>query len=221
MADPPRLTGFNGTLVLVRHGESTWVAEGRFQGRGDPPLSELGKRQAELVAEQLRGRDEQTPLPIPTGPPRAIWHSPLDRAAATAQIIADQQPTRIELYPTEGLTEIAQGEWEGVPQAEVIARWPQELAAWRRTPATCARARRRATGRRGSAGSARPGRNGCAWRIAANEGRPRSLARMRPVSQPALPRAPSPVTPRRLPLRASGLSRGPCLSHTTACFDSC
>lgn len=136
MADSPRLTGFSGTLVLVRHGESTWVAEGRFQGRGNPPLSPLGMRQAELVADRLSRRDEQTPLPIPAGQPRGIWHSPLDRAAETARIIADHQPSSVELHPTEGLTEIAQGDWEGKPQAEVRARWPAELAAWRRTPAT-------------------------------------------------------------------------------------
>lgn len=130
------MSGFNGSIVLVRHGESTWVAEGRFQGRGDPPLSELGKRQARMVADRLSRRDERTPLPIPGGPPQGIWHSPLHRAAATAKIIADQQPTGIELHPTEGLTEIAQGEWEGMPQVEVIARWSKELAAWRRTPST-------------------------------------------------------------------------------------
>ena len=82
---PLRLTGVTGTLVLVRHGESTWIAEGRFQGRQDPPLSELGVRQAGLVAGRLAERGEQTPLPIPPGPPIGIWHSPLDRAATTAQ----------------------------------------------------------------------------------------------------------------------------------------
>ncbi len=135
MADPPRLSGFKGSFVLVRHGESTWVADGRFQGRGNPPLSELGRQQARLVADRLSRRDDHTALPIPGGPPRAIWHSPLERAATTAQIIAELQPATIELHPIEGLTEIAQGEWEGLPQAEVIARWPKELAAWRRTPA--------------------------------------------------------------------------------------
>lgn len=144
MADPadpvavPRL-GFPArlaaTLVLVRHGESTWVAEGRFQGRQDPPLSDLGRRQAALVAERLAQRDERTPLPIPTGPPLGVWHSPLQRAAETARIIAARQSTPVELYPNHGLTEIAQGDWEGEHQSEVQSRWPNELAAWRRTPA--------------------------------------------------------------------------------------
>jgi len=123
------------TLVLVRHGESTWVAEGRFQGRQDPPLSELGARQATLVADRLAQRDHRTPLPIPTGPPTRIWHSPLRRAAETARIVAGQQPTGVPLTPSAQLTEIAQGEWEGVLLADVRANWPQELEAWRVTPA--------------------------------------------------------------------------------------
>jgi broad specificity phosphatase PhoE len=124
------------TLVLVRHGESTWVAEGRFQGRQDPPLSELGTRQAQLVANRLAHRDEQTPLPIPVGMPSAVWHSPLSRAAATARMIASAQPTPVPLRPIDDLIEIAQGDWEGQPQAVVRQRWADELAAWRRAPAT-------------------------------------------------------------------------------------
>lgn len=132
-APPP--AGVAATLVLVRHGESTWVAEGRFQGRQDPPLSALGRRQSVLVAERLAQRDDRTPLPIPVGPPIAIWHSPLQRAAETARVIAERQPEPVDLRPIEALTEIAQGAWEGMPHADVTERWPDELAAWRRAPA--------------------------------------------------------------------------------------
>ena len=128
--------GLNATLVLVRHGESTWIAEGRFQGRLDPPLSPLGERQAALVGQRLAERDEQTPLPIPPGVPTGIWHSPLARAADTARAIRDRQPSPLPLHAIDGLTEIAQGEWEGVHHAEVSARWTDQLARWRRTPAT-------------------------------------------------------------------------------------
>jgi phosphoserine phosphatase len=126
----------SATLVLVRHGESTWVAEGRFQGRQDPPLSELGRRQAELVGERLAARDRGTPLPIPLGPPLGIWHSPLSRARDTAMAIAEAQHGRTPMHALDGLVEIAQGEWEGLPAAEVRSRWPAELAAWRRDPTT-------------------------------------------------------------------------------------
>jgi probable phosphoglycerate mutase len=124
----------SATLVLVRHGESTYVAEGRFQGRHDPPLSTLGERQAALVGARLASRDEGTPVPVPAGVPRAIWHSPLRRAAATAEAIARAQPADVRLCPTPDLTELAQGDWEGQLMADVKARWPQELAAWRSNP---------------------------------------------------------------------------------------
>ena len=122
-------------LVLVRHGESTFIAEGRFQGRRDAPLSALGERQARLAGERLAQRDVGAALPIPAGPPLAIWHSPLSRARQTAQAIAAAQPSRVKLLPIEGLTEIAQGAWEGLPSSEVRAKWPAELAAWRQSPA--------------------------------------------------------------------------------------
>lgn len=122
------------TLVLVRHGESTFVAEGRFQGRQDPPLSDLGIRQAALVAKRLAHRNERTPLPIPEGPPVTIWHSPLRRAAETARSIREEQPGAVTVQGDDRLTEIAQGEWEGELLTEVRSRWPTELAAWRRTP---------------------------------------------------------------------------------------
>lgn len=125
----------DATLVLVRHGESTWVAEGRFQGRADPPLSDLGRRQADLVAARLAERDTQTPLPIPIGLPLAVWHSPLERAAETARRIAARQPAAVPLNPLAALTEIGQGEWEGQPAGIVRTRWADELAAWRRAPA--------------------------------------------------------------------------------------
>lgn len=128
---PPRLTA---TLVLVRHGESTWIAEGRFQGRLDPPLSPLGERQAALVADRLARPADGVALPVPAGPPAGVWHSPLARAARTAQLIADEQAVPVPVQAAVGLTEIAQGEWEGLPHAEVRARWPAELAAWRRSP---------------------------------------------------------------------------------------
>jgi broad specificity phosphatase PhoE len=125
--------GLSGTLVLVRHGESTWVAQDRFQGRGDPPLSPVGVQQAKLVAQRLADRESGAPLPVPHGQPIGIWHSPLTRADQTARLIAELQPGTT-LHPTAGLIEISQGRWEGLTKTEVSTRWPAELAAWRRSP---------------------------------------------------------------------------------------
>jgi len=124
----------SATLALIRHGESTYAAEGRFQGRHDPPLTALGERQAALVAARLADRDAGTPLPLPTGPPLGVWHSPLRRAAQTALAVADAQAAPVPLHPTAGFTEIAQGEWEGQLLPDVKARWSSELEAWRRQP---------------------------------------------------------------------------------------
>ncbi len=123
----------DATLVLVRHGESTWVAEGRFQGRSDPPLSTLGERQATLVADRLADVSISAPLPVPVGAPTAIWHSPLVRARRTAEIIgARQQESRLRSEPT--FTEIGQGAWEGRLHADVVGTDGELLERWRSLP---------------------------------------------------------------------------------------
>lgn len=108
-------------LLLVRHGETSWNRDGRYQGRSDTPLSARGKRQAQALAERLAASDEIS-----------IVASPLMRAQATAHIIA----ARLDLpvATDHRLTELAYGEWEGLQQAEVKQRWPELLRLWKRTP---------------------------------------------------------------------------------------
>lgn len=121
-------------LALVRHGESEWIAEGRFQGRGDPPLSAVGRAQAAAVGARLAAPAAMPSLPLPAHPPLAIWHSPLLRAAQTAEAIHDARAADAPLRPLDALLEIAQGEWEGLTHDEVRRRWPRELEAWRSDP---------------------------------------------------------------------------------------
>ncbi len=132
---PPELTG---TIVLVRHGQSTWLAEGRFQGRGDTPLSPLGERQAALAGKRLADPAAPPRLPVPAGDPIAIVHSPLARTTQTAEAVARAFAARGRpappLVPDPGLMEIAQGEWEGLFQVDVEARYPVEIEGWRRDP---------------------------------------------------------------------------------------
>ena len=128
------------TLVLLRHGESTAIVEGRFQGRLDTPLSPLGVRQAELVGLRLAQPDVPPRLPIPANGPVEIVHSPLDRTTETARAVA----TALErvhgpalprlLRPDPGFLELGQGVWEGLRRDEVVARYGAELDAWRRAP---------------------------------------------------------------------------------------
>lgn len=144
-AEPIIPAGLDAVLAFVRHGESEWVAQGRFQGQGDPPLSELGRRQALLTARRIARRARRPALPLPAGPPRAILHSPLSRAAETASLIGrainggrgeDALPVPVPVLPEPGILEIGQGEWEGVPTAEIMERWGDTLDGWRRDPLT-------------------------------------------------------------------------------------
>ena len=129
----------HGAVVLLRHGESTWIAEGRFQGQADPPLSAAGRHQAELAARRLADPHRPPALPIPLGPPGEIVHSPLSRTAETASLVAAAIPNEgrpIPVRPEPGFLEIGQGEWEGLPIAEIERRWSEVLAGWRRDPLT-------------------------------------------------------------------------------------
>lgn len=134
---PPDL---EATIVLVRHGESTYIEEGRFQGQAETPLSSLGRRQAERAAERLARPGASPALPIPAGSPLEIVHSPLGRAAETAGAIGTAMAAGsgfghdIPLRPDPGLLEIGQGEWEGLHRAEIESRWADVLATWRRRP---------------------------------------------------------------------------------------
>ncbi len=65
-------------LYLVRHGQSAGNAEGRFGGHGPTPLSDLGRRQAEVTADMLAREGVS-----------AIYSSDLDRAVQTAQFLSD------------------------------------------------------------------------------------------------------------------------------------
>jgi probable phosphoglycerate mutase len=135
LAVPPSLAA---TLVLLRHGQSEWLAEGRFQGRADTPLSALGRRQAALAGARLAAPDVPPRLPLPAGEPLAVVHSPLARTSQTAEAVARAfaaagRPVP-PLRPEPGIAEIAQGAWEGLFQREVEERYPDEIAGWRRDP---------------------------------------------------------------------------------------
>ncbi len=132
--------GLEATLVLLRHGESTAIVEGRFQGRSNVPLSPMGVRQARRAAERLARPHDSPALPIPSGGPLEIVHSPLVRATETAGAVARAlaDPAAfdgpIPIRAEHGLAEIGQGEWEGRLATEIAERWGEVLAAWRDRP---------------------------------------------------------------------------------------
>ena len=110
-------------ILLARHGETAWNAEGRYQGQEDIPLSATGEAQARALGERLRGVRID----------RAVA-SPLSRALRTAQLALGDRASM--LHTDAGLMEIAHGTWEGLLAAEIRERDPSRLQAWREAPET-------------------------------------------------------------------------------------
>jgi broad specificity phosphatase PhoE len=108
-------------MLLLRHAETEWNRERRFQGWRDSPLTATGREQAEAAARLLAA-----------GPVAAVWSSPLGRARETAALVA--APHGLPVRETEAFKEMGLGEWEGLTRAEVQARFPGALRAWAETP---------------------------------------------------------------------------------------
>jgi broad specificity phosphatase PhoE len=105
------------TIYLIRHGETDWNLNGRWQGHTDVPLNELGYRQARLVAARLAA----------TGPQfDAIYSSDLARAYQTAWEIGAAVKVAVQLLPS--LREIDLGTWSGLTYDEIRASYPTEIA---------------------------------------------------------------------------------------------
>jgi broad specificity phosphatase PhoE len=120
--------------LLTRHGQSEWNALGRWQGQADPPLSDLGRRQAHEAARSLGTVD-------------GIWASDLRRAAETAVIIGDDMGVAPVVLDAD-LRERDAGEWTGLTRAEIEQRYPGYLpdgrrpASWESDEQLVARAQR-------------------------------------------------------------------------------
>lgn len=104
-------------LYCLRHGESTYNAEGRVQGQSDVPLTELGRRQGEAAAEALANVGLQM-----------IFASPLRRAYQTAQILARRIGCPIRTDPR--LMEIHAGIFQDRSRRELAEQFPDEFARW-------------------------------------------------------------------------------------------
>ncbi|HEX5616017.1 MAG TPA: histidine phosphatase family protein [Acidimicrobiia bacterium] len=113
---PPR------RVLVLRHGESAWNVEGRWQGWQDIALTPIGEAQARARAATLA--DE----PLAGA---AVFTSDLVRAARTAEIVAEVLGLAAPVCD-EGFRERHGGDWEGKTAAEIDERWPGVRAAWRR-----------------------------------------------------------------------------------------
>jgi alpha-ribazole phosphatase len=99
-------------LCLVRHGQTDWNLEGRYQGQSDVPLNEKGRAQARILARQLQGQSFD-----------AIYTSDLQRAKETAEIISAFVHAPVLTEPR--LREIDQGKWEGQLVEVIKARYAE------------------------------------------------------------------------------------------------
>jgi broad specificity phosphatase PhoE len=103
-------------ILLVRHGQSEWNAEGRWQGQADPPLTDLGREQARAAAASVGSVD-------------AVVASDLRRAVETAIIIGDAVgvgPVAVD----PDLRERDVGEWTGLTRRQIEERWPDRLQSF-------------------------------------------------------------------------------------------
>ena len=106
-------------VILWRHGQTSWNVERRFQGSTDVELTGTGVAQARRAAQLLVHLK-----------PDAIVASDLVRAANTAAELAVL--TGLEVTPEKGLRETYAGAWQGLTHEEIIARYGDEYAAWKR-----------------------------------------------------------------------------------------
>ncbi|NLB57464.1 MAG: histidine phosphatase family protein [Gammaproteobacteria bacterium] len=109
-------------ILLARHGETPWNAEGRYQGQDDIALSPVGEAQAVSLGRRLESVRSD----------RAV-SSPLSRARRTAELaLGAERASTLQIDP--GLQEINHGSWEGLLASEIHARDPEGLRAWREAP---------------------------------------------------------------------------------------
>lgn len=108
-------------ILLVRHGETAWNREGRYQGRTDIPLSPDGESQVAALGARLA----RVPIAVAVS-------SPLTRARRTAEVVLGARGTPLDLDA--GLVEISHGAWEGQLSHDVAAAHAEMLDTWRSRP---------------------------------------------------------------------------------------
>lgn len=108
-------------ICLIRHGETTWNREGRWQGHADPELTLTGVEQARRLAEALATEQAARPW-------TRLYSSDLVRARSTASWIADVLGLELAVEPR--LRELDVGAWSGLTRAEIAARDEATLRAF-------------------------------------------------------------------------------------------
>ena len=120
---PAGWTGASGAptrFLLLRHGQTALSVQRRYSGRGNPPLTELGRAQADAAARYLGDRDDVV----------AVISSPLQRALITADAAA--RALGLEVTVDDDLIETDFGDWEGLTFGEAAERDPELHLRWLR-----------------------------------------------------------------------------------------
>lgn len=105
------------TLYLIRHGETDWNLQGRWQGHVDVPLNDVGRKQAQLLGERLRSESIRFDF---------LYSSDLVRAYQTAWTVSEAIGVPVELLPP--LREIDLGAWGGMTRDDIKEHYPVEFA---------------------------------------------------------------------------------------------
>jgi len=105
------------TLVLWRHGRTSWNSVSRFQGQEDVPLDEVGFDQVRRAAQTLVGLQ-----------PTHIVSSDLSRALDTARALARLAELEVQVDPD--LRETFAGQWQGLTKTELMERFASDYSAW-------------------------------------------------------------------------------------------
>ena len=117
----PKTIG-DSRIILVRHGETDWNKEGRFQGQIDIPLNETGKNQAQKASNFLKSIDFNK-----------AYSSSMSRPLETAKIILGKK-SNLSILKIDELSEISHGLWEGKLEKEIKTTWPEMLKKWHQEP---------------------------------------------------------------------------------------
>jgi alpha-ribazole phosphatase len=102
-------------VILIRHGETLWNVEMKYQGHCDVALTEKGIKQAELAADSLAKESIS-----------AVYASDLCRAFVTAESIANKHDLQVATIPE--LREINFGQWEGLAYDKINNQWSDIMA---------------------------------------------------------------------------------------------
>jgi alpha-ribazole phosphatase len=108
-------------VIFIRHGQTEWNVNGRYQGQSDVQLTAAGKEQAAKLAEHFPVKEID-----------AVYASDLNRAMVTAEAVAGRFGLSVQAEPA--FREISFGEWEGLTYEQIVAKWPEAMGNFLQHP---------------------------------------------------------------------------------------